>query len=125
MADNHPSKPSYPAQQLFNKHAEELLRTFYGLVRVIKIYHKSNQIVVESVKNLIRIMCSLLKEGEDLTIKITNGRFYVQDEKLIYNREKESLFNTILQYFEERNLVGLQFFASITASSHDEILEFC
>jgi len=112
------------AQQSYNRLSEELLRTLYGLLRAVRIYHDSNKLVTDSVKMLIRMIIQLLGEDDSLTIRIVNNRFFVQDEKLLYGRERESLITTILKYFEERDVNGLRFYASIKNASHDAILDF-
>jgi HD-GYP domain-containing protein (c-di-GMP phosphodiesterase class II) len=121
---NKADKKNYKAQESHKRLAEELLRTLYSLLRAVKIYHDNNKLVADSVTRLIRIITQLLGKDESLTIKIVNDRFFVQDEKVLYGRERESLLNTILHYFEERHIDGLRVSASIKNVSHDAILDF-
>lgn len=117
-------KTNYTAHETHDRLPEELLRTLYSLLRSVTIYHDSNKLVADKVTRLIRIVVQLLGKDENLTIKIVNNRFFVHDEKVLYGRERESLLNTILHYFEERHIGGLRFSASIRNVSHDAILDF-
>jgi HD-GYP domain-containing protein (c-di-GMP phosphodiesterase class II) len=65
-----------------------------------------------------------LADEDHVVVKISRGRFFLQDEKLRYRRENTNLINEMLHYFEKRKLPGLRFFTPPLDSSFQQILDF-
>ena len=66
----------------------------------------------------------MLVDDDRITLQISRGNIYLQDEKLRYRRETDSLINNLIQYLEKRNLSGLYFLSDIQDASAKEIIEF-
>jgi len=103
---------------------EEFIRTFYRLVYMAKIHQDNNQLLIECLDDFMQGIDPLFLDDDQITIQISRGNIYLQDEKLHYRREIESLMNNFLQYFEKRNLQGLRFSSFIQDASAKEILSF-
>lgn len=103
---------------------EEFIRTFYRLVYMAKIYQDNNQLLMECLDDFMQVINRLFLDDDQITIQISRGNIYLQDEKLRYRREIESLINNLLQYFEKRNLQGLRFSTVIQDTPAKEILAF-
>ncbi len=103
---------------------EDFLRTFYRLVYMAKIHQDNNQLLMECLDDFMQVIGRLFLDDDQITIQISRGNIYLQDEKLRYRREIESLINNLLQYFEKRNLQGLRFSIVIQDTPAKEILAF-
>ena len=103
---------------------EEFIRTFYKLVQLAKIHEDNNQLLLECIEELMQVIARLLVDDDQITLQISRGNIYMQDEKLRYRREIDSLINNLLRYLEKRNLPGLCFFTDIQDASAKGIIEF-
>lgn len=103
---------------------EDFLRTFYKLVYMAKIHQDNNQLLMECLDDFMQVIDRLFLDDDQITIQISRGNIYLQDEKLHYRREIESLMNNFLHYFEKRNLQGLRFSSFIQDASAKEFLSF-
>ena len=103
---------------------EDFLRTFYKLVYMAKIHQDNNQLLMECLDDFMQVIGRLFLDDDQITIQISRGNIYLQDEKLRYRREIESLINNLIQYFEKRNLQGLRFSIVIQDTPAKEILAF-
>jgi HD-GYP domain-containing protein (c-di-GMP phosphodiesterase class II) len=89
-----------------------------------KIHQDNNQLLMECLDDFMQVIDRLFLDDDQITIQISRGNIYLQDEKLHYRREIESLMNNFLQYFEKRNLQGLRFSSFIQDASAKEFLSF-
>ena len=103
---------------------EEFIRTFYRLVYMAKIHQDNNQLLIECLDDFMQVIDPLFLDNDQITIQISRGNIYLQDEKLRHRREIESLINNLLRYFEKRNLQGLRFSSFIQDASAKEFLSF-
>jgi len=103
---------------------EEFVRTFYKLIQLAKIHEDNNQLLLECIEELMQVIARLLVDDDQITLQISRGNIYLQDEKLRYRREIDSLINNLLRYLEKRNLPGLCFFTDIQDASAKGIIEF-
>jgi HD-GYP domain-containing protein (c-di-GMP phosphodiesterase class II) len=102
---------------------EEFIRTFYKLIQLAKIHEDNNQMLLECIKEFMQVI-RLLVDDDQITLQISRGNIYLQDEKLRYRRETDSLINNLFRYLEKRNLSGLRFLSDIQDASAKEIIEF-
>jgi len=103
---------------------EKFIRTFYKLIQLAKIHEDNNQLLLECIEEFMEVIGRLLVDDDHITIQISRGNIYLQDEKLRYRREVDSLINNLIQYLEKRNLQGLCFPTDIQDASAKEIIEF-
>ncbi len=103
---------------------EEFIRTFYKLIQLAKIHEDNNQLLLECIEEFMQVIARLLVDNGQITLQISRGNIYLQDEKLRYRPEIDSLINNLIQYLEKRNLQGLCFSANIQDASAKEIIEF-
>ena len=64
---------------------EEFLQTFYSLSQTARIHNETHKLVVDGIEKLFESINSCM-ESDVLTVKISNGRLFIDDEKLSYNR---------------------------------------
>ncbi len=103
---------------------EQLLITMNSLFQSIRIYKDNNQLVVNATNKLIKTVGQLLDEDGQVDLVLTNSRFFIHDEKLMYHREAEAVINNMIKYFDKRLLNGLQFFDSILKIAPQDLLAF-
>lgn len=100
-----------------------LIRTFHQLIKAVKIHQDNNQLVIESVAELHRLV-SEMSEQQDLQIQIWRGRFFIQGEKILYRKETFPIINEMLEYFPQRGLEGLHFLPTFTEAATEDLIPF-
>jgi len=81
------------------------------------------QFFLESAENFIDAVNRFGEDDNRLTIQINAGRFYLQEEKLLYRRETANLINNALVYFEKRDLHGLSLSTAIQPKALNQVLQ--
>jgi HD-GYP domain-containing protein (c-di-GMP phosphodiesterase class II) len=103
---------------------EDFLKTFYKLVYLAKIHQVNNPLLMKCIGDFKRFAGRLLAEDEQITLQVSRGNIFIQDEKLLHRREIDKLVKNMLQYFEKRDLKGLCFYAAVQEASDKEIIKF-
>jgi len=102
-------------------HYEEFLVSFFSLLQAIKIHDDNNRLVVDGIRkfneNLARCM-----ESDSLTIKASKGFLFFEDEKIPYTKRTKNLIDTMVHFFDARNLEGLRFFTDYAQAAPKDIL---
>jgi len=104
--------------------SENLLTAFYKMVQGVRIHRDNNQLVIQSAEYFTRAVNRFADDESHLTIQIISGRFYLQQEKLLYRRETANLINNALVYFEKRGLYGLSLSTAIQSKDLSQVLLF-
>ncbi len=104
--------------------SENLFTAFYKMVQAIRIHRNNNQLVIQSAEYFIRSVNRFSRDESHLTIQIISGRFYLQQEKVLYRRETANLMNNALVYFETRGIHGLSLSTAIQRKDLKEMLLF-
>jgi HD-GYP domain-containing protein (c-di-GMP phosphodiesterase class II) len=93
------------------------------MVQTVRIHQDNN--------HLVRLCLSQFKETvsrpnlqEDVTVQISDGRFYVGDEKVRYREEFTRIIETMLDFFKRRDLTGMRIHASVNEVDLDALLGF-
>jgi HD-GYP domain-containing protein (c-di-GMP phosphodiesterase class II) len=101
----------------------KLIKAFHNIINTVRIHQDNNRLIKECVAQFNNALTAL-PDQENISIEIWRGRFHLQGEKLLYQRETVSLINEMLEYFFQRNLGGLQFFANFREAMHENIVAF-
>jgi HD-GYP domain-containing protein (c-di-GMP phosphodiesterase class II) len=104
--------------------SENLFKAFYKMVQAVRIHRDNNHLVIESTENFIDAVNRFGEDDSRLTIQISAGRFYLQEEKLLYRRETANLINNALVYFGKRGLHGLSLSTAIQRKDLNQVLLF-
>lgn len=111
-------------QKILNKQlGGRLIKAFYHIVSTIRIYQDNNQLIRESVTQFSSLIAELSR-GEDISIHIWRGRFYIQGEKLLYQRETFHIINEMTEYFSQRGILGLSFHSAFKDALPEDFLAF-
>ena len=114
-------------RRILKKHvllSENLFTAFYKLVQAVRIHQDNNQLVIQCAEGFIDAVNRFSEDESHLTIQIISGRFYLQQEKLLYRRQSSNLINNALAYFEKRSLYGLSLSANIQRKDLNQVLLF-
>ena len=103
---------------------EAFIQCFYKLIQLAKIHEDNNQLLLESIEGFMQVMGRLLEDDDRVTLQISRGNIYLQDEKLRYRREIDNLIHNLIEYLVKRALPGLCFLTDIQDASAKEIIEF-
>jgi len=103
---------------------ENLFTTFYKMVQAVRIHRDNNQLVIQSAEYFIRAVNRFGGDESRLKIQIISGRFYLQQEKVLYRRDTANLINNAQVYFEKRGLHGLSLSTAIQRKDLSEVLRF-
>ena len=103
---------------------EDFIQCFYKLIQLAKIHEDNNQLLLECIEEFMQVISRLLVDDDQITLQISRGNIYLQDEKLRYRRDIDSLIHNLIQYLEKRTLPGFCFCADIQKASAKKIIEF-
>lgn len=103
---------------------EELLHSLHSLTQTVKIHREDNELIINGVRRFLKIVYEYIEDSDDVTIQMSKGRFYIQEEKIIHRRVSAFLVDNMLKFFEKRALMGLRIFPAISSSSVSEIVSF-
>jgi HD-GYP domain-containing protein (c-di-GMP phosphodiesterase class II) len=103
---------------------EKTLGAFHKLIQTAKIHENNNQLLIKCIKDFSGALRSWWTDNDDLTIKLSHGRFLIQDEKLYFQRENVKLIQEMYHFFETRKLSGLRFHSDLKGYSVENILRF-
>jgi HD-GYP domain-containing protein (c-di-GMP phosphodiesterase class II) len=103
---------------------EKTLRSFYKVVQTSKIHEINNELLKKCIKEFSDTLDAWWIEDDNLTIKLSHGRFLVQDEKLYFQRENLRLIKEMYYFFESRKLSGICFHSDRKNFSPENILFF-
>ncbi|MCK4987030.1 MAG: hypothetical protein KAS40_15975, partial [Desulfobacterales bacterium] len=84
----------------------------------------NNELLIKCIKNFSDTLGAWWVEDDNLTIKLSHGRFLVQDEKLYYQRENLKLIQEMYHFFENRKLSGICFHSDLKNYSSENLLCF-
>jgi HD-GYP domain-containing protein (c-di-GMP phosphodiesterase class II) len=100
-----------------------LVKSFSHIVSSLRIHQDNNQLIKDSVAKFQAIL-GQLSGGSDLSVQIWRGRFYIQGEKLLYQRETFHIINEMLEYFTRRGITGIFFGENFASASVEDFLSF-
>ena len=102
---------------------ESFVLSLYRLIQAIRIHKENNELVKKVLGNLNQII-SQIELDDDLTVLVSEGRFYIRGERLQYRKDLVRVIHALLSFFNRRSLYGLNFRPAFRESSYEEIITF-
>lgn len=102
---------------------EEFLHNFFSLIQTARIHSVNHTLVKEGITKFSESISNCM-DNDSLTLKVSKGQLFVDDEKLPYTRTTKNLFDNIIHYYDARSLDGLRLFEDVKHVSAEEILTF-
>jgi HD-GYP domain-containing protein (c-di-GMP phosphodiesterase class II) len=112
-----------PPLEMQSTWEEALFYNLFRMIQAIRIHQDNNQLV-KLCLSAFQETIARLNLQEDITVQISEGRFYVQGEKIQYRKELMRLINSMLQFFQRRALEGLCLHPAVKDVSQDDLLIF-
>jgi len=104
--------------------AEQLLQSIQALISMVKVYQANNRLVLNSMRQLVEAAESLLAGNDSLVIHLENGRFFVNDEKLLRRKGLENILDNFYTYLADRRIPGFRIVPSISTAPPEELASF-
>lgn len=101
-----------------------LIKAFYQIVNTVRIHQDNNQLIKECISQFHSIIADLSGGRDDVDIQIWRGRFHIQGEKILYQREIFHIINEMVEYFSQRGIGGLNFLVSMKDVRPEDIMNF-
>ncbi len=115
------AEEGYSAEQL---PTEQMLRAMQGLIKMAKIYQANNQLLVNVMQQLVSAVKTLLVGNEWLLIHLENGRFFINDEKVLRRKVSAVLIDSFYNYLTDRRIPGFRIMPAIATASAGEFIGF-
>jgi HD-GYP domain-containing protein (c-di-GMP phosphodiesterase class II) len=103
---------------------QEFIQVLNNLLSTASIHQDNNRLLIECVDSFIGIVERLLQEDDEVTLLVSVGGFYLQQEKIIFRRNAGGLVRKMLSFFEQRQIDGLKLYQSVTYASLKDITSF-
>ena len=107
-----------------NRLGEAFIRAIHSLTQIARMYHERNELMVDAVSKFERVIDAARDGGEKISLQIVNERFYFQSEKLLVRPVNARLYDTMLRYFETREIFGLHVDAGLKQVDRRQIVAF-
>ncbi len=101
---------------------EAFFRTLFRLLQTVKIHQHDNPLLLDCVEEFRGMVHS--SGEESLTLQVSRGQFYLQEEKLAPRPENQTFLQEMLNYFSQRSLPGLRFLSSVREATPGRIVAF-
>jgi len=101
---------------------QRFLQTLNALFSTAGIHLDNNRFLQHCVDDFVEIIKELLRSDDEINLLASVGCFYLQQEKVMLQRNASGLAKKMLAYLEVRKIEGLRFTRSAAYVSHEEIL---
>jgi len=88
---------------------ERLLHSMFRLLQVVKIHQSNNKLFAENVLSFKDALTDIWNEGRPANLSVYRGRFFLNDERIIYSPSMWATSIKIAEFFQERGFNGLKF----------------
>jgi HD-GYP domain-containing protein (c-di-GMP phosphodiesterase class II) len=102
---------------------ESFFQTFYRLIQTTLIHHDNNQLVKACFQVFHETLLKM-SPNLDLKILISEGRLFVQGERLHFRRDIVRMIHAIVDFFHCRGLDGLVLHPQVRTAPFHDILTF-
>jgi hypothetical protein len=102
---------------------EALLCDLFRVIQAIRIHQDNNQLVKRCL-SAFQETVARLNPREDITVRVSEGRLFVQGEKIPYRKEILRIINSTLLLFQRRALEGLRFQPAAGRIPQEDLLAF-
>lgn len=102
----------------------QFLLALNKLLFAAKIHQDNNPVLISAVHEFCSIAKSFLEEENEITLLTYGGRFFVQTEKVTYRQTLAGIIDSLLNFFNARNINGLRFFSGIEEVPASQIAFF-
>ncbi|MDR1295776.1 MAG: HD domain-containing protein [Deltaproteobacteria bacterium] len=88
---------------------ETVLHGLFRLLQVVKIHQANNRLFSENLQGFKEGLRKAWREGGAASFSLSRGRFYLNDERIVYTPTMWATSVKMAEFFQERKLSGLRF----------------
>ncbi|MDR3154825.1 MAG: HD domain-containing protein [Deltaproteobacteria bacterium] len=88
---------------------ELLLHCMFRLLQVVKIHQANNKLFADNVTSFRDLLTELWIDNPAVSFDLYRGRFYLNDERIVYTPSMWATSAKMTEYFTQRGLNGLTF----------------
>jgi HD-GYP domain-containing protein (c-di-GMP phosphodiesterase class II) len=111
-------------QKMINLSGETLLKAINSLTQIAKIHQDNNDLLLGAIQKFIHLLKKIGADSPDISIQLSDGRLYFQEQKLTLRPANASLFNRTVRFFEDRNIFGFHFQSDLENVPAQKIVQF-
>lgn len=104
--------------------AEQLLQALQSLVSMVKIYQANNQLVVNGINQLVKAAQVLLTGHDWVVVHLENGRFFINDEKLLRRKGAANILENFYTFLSDRRIPGFRILPAVATATPEELTGF-
>jgi HD-GYP domain-containing protein (c-di-GMP phosphodiesterase class II) len=104
--------------------AEQLLQALQSLISMVKIYQANNQLVVSGINQLVKAAQVLLAGRDWVVVHLENGRFFINDEKLLRRKGAANILENFYTFLSDRRIPGFRIMPAVATASPEELTGF-
>lgn len=101
---------------------QELLLRLHRLLATSRIHAANNMQLLDTVDNFVAVLGKILVSEDEVHLVLINGVFYLQKDRVKFQCNAVKLINTMVDFFEARQLHGLSFSAGVRLASARRII---
>jgi HD-GYP domain-containing protein (c-di-GMP phosphodiesterase class II) len=109
---------------MINQSGEILLKAVNSLLQITKIHLDNNELLLEAARKFIRLFKKIGNGSSEISIQLSEGRFYFQESKLLMRPANAAIFNRMLRFFEDRGIFGFHFQSDLEAVATQNVILF-
>ncbi len=103
---------------------EALMRSLYGLISSLRTHQPGNRLVTGHADTFMEAVDALTRERGQITVRFLSGRVHVEKQRLSYKPETVAIFDSLIDFFEVRNIRGFCIDEKVKAVERDAIFRF-
>ncbi len=103
---------------------QKFVQVLNNLLSTARIHQDNNRLLIGCVDNFIEIVEQFFTEDDEIILLVSVGGFYLQQEKVLFQRNASGLVRKMQSFFEQRQIDGLRFYQSVTYASLKDIVAF-
>ena len=111
-------------QQWINRSGEALLKALNSLTQIARIHADNNVLLAEAVEKFVQLIKKLGRESEYVSLHLSEGRFYFQEQKLYFRPANAKLFNRMVCFLEDRAVFGVHMRSDLKDVDPKKIIAF-
>jgi HD-GYP domain-containing protein (c-di-GMP phosphodiesterase class II) len=81
----------------------------FRLLQVVKIHQSNNKLFSENVQHFKGVLEDLWQNNSTAHFALYRGRFYLNDERIVYTPTMWATSAKLAEYFQDRGIVGISF----------------
>ena len=92
-----------------DSNGETFLSALNSLIQIAKLHSDNNDLLLDSSERFLELVKKTGENQEAVLLQIQNGRFYLQGEKIRYQKSNANIIQRMFRFMENRAIFGIRF----------------